>query len=441
MIPAASAAVPPPPAGRLEAVHPPAVPRPLQARAAKTGFAAVLGFYILFFFRPEDYIPGLSAIPMEKLVGGLAALALAGAVLGGRFRRTREVTLMAALFIFLCLCIPTATWEGNSFALVIDNFSKCIIIVMATLCTVDTAAQCRKIMGIETLAMLFMAAMALGHPRVANRMYGVGVMFSDPNDFALYLCMILPFCVLFLLRARGLKRLFWAGGTGLAILSIVDTFSRGGFLALCATLIALAWRFPGRVRGVIVVGVLAACVAAASLSGSPYMNRLDTIIHPSNDKTESAQARQALFDRSIQITLEHPLLGVGPGDFEIVSGDWHTTHNTFTQLSAEAGIPSLGLLLALLWCGFSNLRAARKAGGGDVGPLAAAVECSLIGYVVGAVFLSTAYWLVPYLLIALSRILVGLGAEGGPGTAVRAAAPPAVRALAPPVGWGEARSC
>ncbi|HUX66443.1 MAG TPA: O-antigen ligase family protein [Terriglobales bacterium] len=378
----------------------------------------MLAFYVLFFFRPEDFVPGLAMVPMEKIVGGLAALALLGAVLGGRFRHTREVTLMASFLAYLCLCIPTSIWPGGSFSLVVDGFSKYILVVLATICMVDSLARCRRIMLIQTLALLLMAALALGQARELNRMYGVGKMFSDPNDFALNLCMILPFCAAFCLSARSrLRRMFWAGAACLAVVAIISTYSRGGFLALLATLVALAWRFRGAVRSAVVTALAAGAIAAVALSGSPYLHRLDTILHPNTDKTGSAQAREGLFERSLAVTLEHPLLGVGPGDFQIISGDWHVTHDTFTQLSAEAGIPSLILFLAIMWCGFRNSRSAREQWAPELVWFTDAVECSLTGYLVGAVFLSTAYWLAPYLVIAyaaiLSRLARSAAASGG----------------------------
>ncbi|HVA62085.1 MAG TPA: O-antigen ligase family protein [Terriglobales bacterium] len=402
--------------GRPLAVLPPLTPvaagpaagggRGLSGRASQTGYAAVVVFYVIYFFRPEDYIPGLSLVPIEKLVGGLALLAFAGAVLGQRFQSSREVILMALFLADLCLCIPTAVWPGGSFALVVNSFAKCVLVVLATICMADTPARCRRVMAILTLAMLLMAAFALGQPRELNRMYGIGQMFSDPNDFALNLCMILPFVAVFALTARSrLRRLFWLGGCGLAVLGVISTFSRGGFLALVATLLALAWRFRGPVRRVVVTAVVAGVVAALTLSGSSYMNRLSTILHPATDKTDSAQERQALFMRSLVVTLEHPLLGVGPGNFEIVSGVWHTTHNTYTELSAEAGIPALLLYLAIIGCGFRNVWAITEGAEAEVLLLAGGVQCALIGYLVGAVFLSTAYWLTPYLLVAFATIL------------------------------------
>jgi hypothetical protein len=47
---------------------------------------------------------------------------------------------------------------------------------------------------------------------------------------------------------------------------------------------------------------------------------------------------------------------VGPGNFDSFSGDWHGTHNIFTQLSAEAGFPALFIFLWILWWDFKQIK-------------------------------------------------------------------------------------
>jgi O-antigen ligase len=80
---------------------------------------------------------------------------------------------------------------------------------------------------------------------------------------------------------------------------------------------------------------------------------------------ESTEARKQLLIDSLIITAKHPFLGVGPGNFQVAQdamaqarGDrslWHVTHNTYTQLSSEMGLPGLGIYLALLYFVFKTL--------------------------------------------------------------------------------------
>jgi O-antigen ligase len=124
----------------------------------------------------------------------------------------------------------------------------------------------------------------------------------------------------------------------------------------------------------------------------------------------SAQSRQQLFWRSIEVTMEHPLFGVGPGNFEQVSGQWHTTHNSLTLMSSEGGIPALILYSLILWCGFKNLKATIRLARGhkEMTILARALYASLAGYAVGSLFLSWAILYLPYILVAYTTALLSI---------------------------------
>ena len=91
---------------------------------------------------------------------------------------------------------------------------------------------------------------------------------------------------------------------------------------------------------------------------------------------------------------------------------WNAAHNSFVQVGAELGIPGLVLFLAVIATAF-GARSAGRAGAralpcftdGRQPELTQALTASLIGFVVGAFFLSLAYSEMLYTLVAL---VVGL---------------------------------
>ena len=107
---------------------------------------------------------------------------------------------------------------------------------------------------------------------------------------------------------------------------------------------------------------------------------------------------------------EHPLFGVGPGNFEQVSGYWHVTHNAFTQMSSEGGLPALILYVLILWHGFTNVRATKRLASRrtESSLLAGVLHASLIGYVVGSVFASVGFQFFPYILVAYTTALFSI---------------------------------
>jgi O-antigen ligase len=165
--------------------------------------------------------------------------------------------------------------------------------------------------------------------------------------------------------------------------------------------------------------LLVAALAGAVLwqhAGGALGARFRGTLDPGDTSTPayaSYEARRELFWRSIQVTAEHPLFGVGPGNFDQVSDQWHTTHNSFTLMSSEGGIPALVLYVMILWCAFKKLRAAMRLARGhkESYVLARALHASFCGFMVGSVFLSWAYQFLPYILVAYATSLFSIVKE------------------------------
>lgn len=385
-----------------------------QRRPAVLGvvYSGVLLFWIVYFFRPEDFLSFLQGIPLAKIVGVFTGVALVAALFEG-VKLALEAKLLLVLFGWLCLTIPGSAWRGGSFQMIVNGFSKIVLIAIAAMCSVTSLSRLRRLILVQTFAMLFMAAIALANGSEQGRMWGVGKMFADPNDFALNLCVALPFCLGLLFSSRSrVAKLFWTGASLLALAAILSTYSRGGFLALLAVFLAIWCRFCLSIRTglfLVLVAGIGITVGLVVIGPASYLNRIDTIAHPEDEG--SAVARQHLLIRSLEITLKHPLFGVGPGQFEEVSGAWHETHNSYTQLSAEAGVPALLLFVLLLRLSFRNLKRAQASGkrGTREWYTAGGLYCGLAGYVVGAFFLSTSYVALPYALVVYGAAAAKIG--------------------------------
>jgi O-antigen ligase len=108
---------------------------------------------------------------------------------------------------------------------------------------------------------------------------------------------------------------------------------------------------------VLAMTVVAAVIGVATLP-SATMERLmllgvDSSLEASTDDmgaVGSRLQRTELLKRSILETFKHPVVGVGPGQFAVaVAGEamkkgeysaWVGTHNSYTQVSSECGLPA-----------------------------------------------------------------------------------------------------
>jgi O-antigen ligase len=85
----------------------------------------------------------------------------------------------------------------------------------------------------------------------------------------------------------------------------------------------------------------------------------------------SSQMRHQKLMESIELTLAHPIVGVGMGVFmpasvEVAKSngarvDWEVSHNSYTQVSSELGIPGLFILLAIYVIAWTHLTRFDKA--------------------------------------------------------------------------------
>ncbi len=178
-----------------------------------------------------------------------------------------------------------------------------------------------------------------------------------------------------------------------------------------------------RARLVGLVVVLAVVFATAS---DQYWTAMQTIVNHQDYNVQSDRGRLKVWERGFGYMADRPVLGVGISNFPVAEGTisllakqaerglavyWTAPHNIFVQVGAELGIPGLLLFIGLFVTMLVSLRRlaryARSTGPptGDLPRLTQTLIASLIGFIVGACFLSLAYSEVLYTLAAF---VVGL---------------------------------
>lgn len=386
-------------------------------------YVALLLFMIIYCVRPQDWIPGLSDVPLAKITGILAILALVFSLRRIQSSLPREVLFLLFLIVQLFLAsLMSPVWRGGALQTTL-NLAKLPIIILVITAAVTTLFRLRLLIFTQATSVSIIASVLIwkGHLN-QGRLQGIlGGLYSDPNDLALEMVMSLPLglALLFLTRNK-----FWKAFWAISILTmsyvVFLTGSRGGFLAFLVVVGVCLWEFAirGRRRYLLTLAALAGFLLL-QFSGGMLVGRLKGTFDAKDSTTDafgSAQARQQLFWRSLQVTAEHPFFGVGPGNFDQVSGQWHTTHNSLTLMSSEAGIPAVILYVLILMSGFKNLKLTKRLASGQTesGVLARAFFASLAGYFVGSLFLSVAYQFFPYILVGYTTVLFSIVRKSNP---------------------------
>jgi len=378
---------------------------------------ALVTFSFLYYARPEDFIPGMAAIPVGKISGGLA---LAGLILSwGRLKGKMPlaIKLVLVLLVHMCIAIPFAFWRGGAYDVVVNQFSKAAMVALLISMIVSSIGELRRLLWVQATAVSVMTiASIIVHPASpagnSARLWGLGGVFSNPNDFAINIAINFPLCLAFFLGTKGvLKKLIWGVALLFLLYGVIATYSRSGLIAMLICFIICVWVFGirGKRPQVIVAAIAVLFVGVGVAVSTPrYVVRLSTLIQGGDVQGSmdhgSLDARRELLMESIRVTMHHPLFGVGPGNFQAYTQSWHVTHNTYTELSSETGLPGLGLFLAILLLTFRSLKQVSETEAYKKDPqiqlFASALRAGLTAYIVGAAFASTSYTLFPYFMVA-----------------------------------------
>jgi len=372
---------------------------------------------VVYFARPEDWIPGLASIPLAKITGILILLALTFSFSQIRWHMPQEVVFLALLVLQLWLAaLFSPVWRGGAVNVMFD-FSKVLPLVIVIYAAVRSMKRLRTIIFVQAASISVIAIASIVNRHISGgRLQGaLSAIYGDPNDLALAIDLSLPLClVLALTTVNYWKKITWTVAMLAMIYAVALTASRAGAIALVVAALVCLWRLGvGSRRFYLLLLVPVALIAFWLLSGNVLRERFNQTSIDSSPNSHgtaaygSAQQRKELFFQSLRVTVQHPLFGVGPGNFVVVSGVWHVTHNTFTQLSAEGGFPAFFLYVLVFWHGLANVRNLRKyqRTGKEIRLFSMALEASLSAFLVGSLFLSDAYQVFTYCLVAYTSVL------------------------------------
>lgn len=354
----------------------------------------------------------------------------------GPILRLRTTRCVLGLAVWMAFSIPGALWPGGAFQQFTDEFAKAAIMYVVL------AAAPRGFLDVERLAFAYLVAVSTYAGVVLSRFSVSGdqwrlasLYYYDANDFATLTVMALPLAVYFVVRHGQLwRRLAAATAAVLLAVGFIWAGSRGGFLALLAVGAFLLLRYRAiRVRWRVLIAAMITLVFAATATDT-YWEKMSTIVQPKDDyNVTGKEGRVQVWKRGLGYMIQHPILGVGAGNFPTAEGTisplvrsapagrgirWGAAHNSLVQVGAELGVPGLVLFLVMLSSACRALRDVARSNphttreySAPPAQLAQALTASLVGYVVGGFFLSLAYRDLLYVLlglvVALSKVSRG----------------------------------
>jgi O-antigen ligase len=211
----------------------------------------------------------------------------------------------------------------------------------------------------------------------ARRIYGIvetpaGVFgpYVNPDDFAGLLEMLLPVAILYIAgqqRRFSLEGWVWrVFAATLALASLLLSGSRGGLLALSAEIAIATYvlrRAGARTTERRRLAMAAALTLLAGLMLFAYVDpgwvakKLGSVAHVHRTWAEWGSDRKSMALDALRMWRDHPILGVGLGDFETAYPRYQSypsdvwidhAHNDYVEALAETGLVGALLILSAL---------------------------------------------------------------------------------------------
>ena len=401
------------------------------------GFVLLMLFFFMAFSRIMDVMLPIARLPLLTSLVVLLCMVLRGGLM--RVWQAVEGKMLLGFTAWCIVCIPFSSWRGGSFATVKDEWLKSLICFMLVVGLTVTLRQVRRLMVTIAFATLLLTLMALvkQHRTLGRLSFDVG-MFSNPNDLAQALLLGVPLLfALNLPQSNVFYRLLTAAAAAPMILATIETGSRAAILAMLLMLLMVFVRVGYMGKLVLTLVIAAGGIVAVMVVPDAIRNRLTTVMGSQQEEAyvaeqedvaavASAESRKELFLQSIRFTIQHPLFGVGPGTFQHASvaettsigerGMWRQTHNMYTQISSECGLPGFALYFGTVFVLFWKFRSLRKMCGNDprldeVRKMLLIYSTSFVSVLVTGTFSSVGYQLLLPSMIGIATVLHRAGLQ------------------------------
>jgi len=389
-----------------------------------------IAYLYLILSRVLDLTLPFLHIPMILLII-LSAISIPSGVFfrGITSRLGIALTLLVA---WMGVTVPFSQWKGGSTPVYMIVL-QCLMLGICVIGIGRTVKDAGRLMRTVALAGLTAALLSFAYGMTDNgRLVLDSGTFRDPNIYAMFLVLTVPMWLWMSSQAISKPRkvaMFLALGP--ILYALLRTGSRGGAIGLIAMLVSVLMSASLGRKLAMLAGV-AALLVVANLTLPDYIRlRYFTLFEPSSSENinqqeqdslaadmGSSEGRLTLLVDSIKLTMAYPIFGVGLDQFS--QTNWlvnhakrgngpgaMVTHNTYTQVSSETGIPGLILLLVVYFQSFRSINSvirqnrAPKGNRPDIVEMAVHLRHCLIAVAVCSFFLSVGYGPLLYVIVGV----------------------------------------
>ncbi|HEY65502.1 MAG TPA: O-antigen ligase family protein [Caldilineae bacterium] len=432
------------------------------AMAALTVLALIagLGTILVSSLRGGEYLSFIllvSFLPSLRLILGqrlafyafdpvliFAYVLWAGEFLSGRIQRFR-LTLVDALWGMWLAWLFVASLFGARVAIALDEWALWFRAFLIYFYVAHRASKRAIGVFIWILALIVLLEGVLGSLQFATRsnigalsdlvgervneartitltsgtqLFRVRGTLGSDTALAHWLELSLPVLFSLLLAETSLRRsLWWLFTLVMGVIAMVLTFTRGGWLGLTAGMsLVVLLNLRRLLRYPRLFAVMTITLVLMALAATPFASLIWERLTASAEDTISVRVN--LNRAALQVIQDHPITGIGLGNFPWVAPDYgvgyswpsegaeHKVHNLYLALAAEGGVPALLLFLCLLAVAFARARQVRD--DQDETTIVAVARGIWAGNIAVLIHGLVAWGLISYMVLPLWAFMLGM---------------------------------
>jgi O-antigen ligase len=356
-----------------------------------------------------------SSITITKAAGALCFVSFVVhfMLMRRRMRLDQSHVVVGLLFVVALLASLGAQEVGTALTTTLRYASFALLYVMLSQLAGDRVFQRRLIW---TLSIAATVSALIGIRDYLDGAYFATLPYENQNDFAFILATTIPLTCWLAVSAGWPARAVIACMTGLMVVGVVLSFSRGAAAALAVGIFVAV--LSSRRRLVLGAGVVLVALVAVwgAIKADPQRFEESALVKH-RVAGSNVTSRLDTWTAAATLAAERPALGVGPGNFQYHFFDatgrppgtenLFVVHNAYLDVLTELGVAGFLLFLAYLGLAYSRARAVEHSGAGPPA-YALSIRIALVVALAGAMFLSEQY-VGPFWVIG--ALATGLWAE------------------------------
>lgn len=399
--------------------------------APRAAVALLLTFLLFEYLRLHEIVPILGKLKVQTATSAILLLVVLAEAAKGRVRLTRQSWLLLGFLALTVFTILPATNQFYAYRYAY-GLSLTLIAYFAITHILRNHRDLKRFLSLLVGIHMYLAVKGiLGFARnkydYSVYSYGYattgnvgGSFLGDENDLALAMIVILPFAVYLFRQARSLPgRVFWGVGSGAILLTIIFTFSRGGFVGLTAMM--LYWVITSKNKAKAIGSLVLAGALVIAVAPQQYWARIETA---TDINSGTAMKRRNNWAAALRMFYDSPIWGVGGHNFGVLLPDYaieysdekrptrwgRVSHSMYFDLLAQFGLLGILLIGSLIMQNFRDIKqviSLDRQGycSTSMAQLAESLRLSWVGFLVCATFLSVLAYPHLYYLTAITVVV------------------------------------